>query len=253
VDDQRLGALVREVRQRRGWRQLDLARAAGVSDSLVSVVERGHLDTLALRTLRRVLGVLEIRLDLYGRWRGGDADRLLGARHSALHESVARYFRALAGWIEVPEVTFSIYGERGTIDILAWFPERRLLLIIELKSELIDVQGLLGQVDRYRRLAIDVARERGWYPVTTSVWVVLSDTTTNRRRVASHETVLRNALPANGRAMRTWLRDPHGSIAALSFWSDSNPGGIAWARCSRKRVYRGRLPSSTHGSAGREA
>jgi transcriptional regulator with XRE-family HTH domain len=57
MDDLRLGALVRAVRQHRGWRQLDLAAAAAVSASFVSLIERGHLDSVALRTLRRVLGV----------------------------------------------------------------------------------------------------------------------------------------------------------------------------------------------------
>src|SRR5690348_6812959 len=109
MDDLRIGALVREVRQQRGWRQVDLALAAAVSASLVSLIERGHFDTLALRTVRRVLAVLEIRLDIAGRWRGGDADRLLGARHSALHEALAQFFATLSGWIALPEVTFSIY------------------------------------------------------------------------------------------------------------------------------------------------
>lgn len=246
MDDLRLGALVRAVRRQRGWRQIDLAAAAAVSASLVSLIERGHFDTLALRTVRRVAAVLEIRLDLAGRWRGGDADRLLGARHSALHEAMARFFATLAGWIALPEVTFSVYGERGVIDILCWFPARRLLLVIELKTDLIDVQALLGQVDRYRRLAADIARERGWNPASTSVWVVFADTKTNRRRVAAHRSVLRSVFPADGHAMRRWLHAPQGSIAALSFWTDSNPGGVGRRIVPPKRVRLVRRHGPTH-------
>jgi transcriptional regulator with XRE-family HTH domain len=251
MDDLRIGALVRAVRQHRGWRQVDLALAAAVSASLVSLIERGHFDTLALRSVRRVLAVLDIRLDMNGRWRGGDADRLLGARHSALHESLAQFFATLAGWIALPEVTFSIYGERGVIDILCWFPGRRLLLVIELKTELVDVQALLGQTDRYFRLAAKIAKERGWNPVSTSVWVVFSDTKTNRRHVAQHATVLRSVLPADGHAMRAWLRDPHGSIKALSFWSESNPDGASHRIRPRKRVRLARNPRATHNAAAR--
>jgi hypothetical protein len=42
----------------------------------VSLIERGHLDTLSLRTMRRVAAVLDVRLDLVARWRGGELDRL---------------------------------------------------------------------------------------------------------------------------------------------------------------------------------
>jgi hypothetical protein len=53
-------------------------------------------------------------------------------------------------------------GERGIIDVLAWHAGRRCLLVIELKTELVDPAALLAQVDRYRRLALALARERGW-------------------------------------------------------------------------------------------
>ncbi len=61
-----------------------------------------------------------------------------------------------------PEVSFAVYGERGVIDILAWHPGERALLVIELKTEIVDIQDLIGTVDRKRRLARVVARDRGW-------------------------------------------------------------------------------------------
>ena len=63
-----------------------------------------------------------------------------------------------------PEVSFSIYGERGIIDILAWHPSRRMLLVIELKTEIVEVNEMLGTLDRRRRLAIDIARQAGLGP-----------------------------------------------------------------------------------------
>lgn len=36
----------------------------------------------------------------------------------------------------MPEVSFSIYGQRGVIDILAWHAATRSLLVIELKTEM---------------------------------------------------------------------------------------------------------------------
>ncbi|MEO6351024.1 MAG: helix-turn-helix transcriptional regulator, partial [Candidatus Limnocylindrales bacterium] len=149
MDDQRVGSIVRAIRHKRDWRQQDLAAAAGVSDTLISLVERGHCDAIPLRTLRRILAALDVRLELLPRWRGGDLDRLLNAGHSAMHESIAKFFAGLPGWVAIPEVSFAIYGERGVIDILAWFPARRILLVIELKTEIVDVQAAIEITDRY--------------------------------------------------------------------------------------------------------
>jgi transcriptional regulator with XRE-family HTH domain len=181
MDDQRFGATIRAIRIRRRLRQEDLAQLAGVSRATVSRLERGHLDTVSLASIRAVAKALDVRVDLMPRWRGGDLDRLLNARHSALHEQVARSFARLPGWLAEPEVSFAIHGERGIIDILAWHSARRALLVIELKTEIADVNELVGTIDRKRRLADKVARERGWdvgagvtTSATTSVWVIVA-------------------------------------------------------------------------------
>jgi transcriptional regulator with XRE-family HTH domain len=59
VDDVRAGRLIRALRLRLGWRQADLGVRAGVSQQEVSVLERGHIETVPLRTLRAVLRALE--------------------------------------------------------------------------------------------------------------------------------------------------------------------------------------------------
>lgn len=115
------------------------------------------------------------------------------------------------------EVSFSIYGERGVIDILAWHATSRVLLVIELKTEIVDFNELMGTFDRKCRLAAGVARSRGWDPVTTSAWVVVAESRSNRRSVAAHNAVLRAKYPADGRTMRGWLRRPGHRVDALSF------------------------------------
>ena len=220
MQDQRIGSAIRAVRRRRGWTQAELAGRARVSQALVSTVERGHLDTMSLRTLRRVAAALDIRVDLIARWRAGDLDRLLNARHSDLHELVARWFAAeLPEWVLAPEVSFAIYGERGVIDILAWHEPTRSLLVIELKTAIADVNELLGTMDRKKRLAAQVARDRGWDPLTVSQWLIVADTRTNRRRLDAHMAVIRNAFPAGTWAMRRWLRRPRDTIAAVTVWA----------------------------------
>lgn len=237
MDDQRFGSAVRSVRIRRGWRQLDLAARAGPSASTISRIEHGHFDRLSVASIRQVASALDIRVDLVARWRGGDLDRLLNARHSALHESVARMFgRDLPLWTIEPEVSFSVYGERGVIDIIAWQPEHRSLLVIELKTEIVDVNALVGGTDRKRRLANTVARDRGWEPDTVSIWVIVAAGRTNRARLAAHRAMLRAAYPADGRMIGAWLREPRERIAALSMWHDVHGGGAIGGLASIRRV-----------------
>ena len=236
MDDARFGAAIRAVRQRRGWRQQDLGVRAGVSDSTISRLERGHPGSFSLDTIRAVTAALDIRVDLVPRWRAGDLDRLLNARHSALHDLVARWFRdELPAWVLAPEVSFSIYGERGVIDIVAWHPGRRALLVIELKTDIADVNEMLGTLDRKRRLAREAVAERGWDPATVSVWLIVAGGRTNRARIAAHRAVLRAALPAGARAMRSWLRDPTGSIAGLSLWTTDGGRALVPVRRVRRR------------------
>ncbi len=217
VDDQRVGSVIRALRVRRDWRQSDLACAAGVSQTKVSRIERGHLGPLSVDSLRAVGAALDVRLDLVPRWRGGDLDRLMNARHSAMHEEVARMFAELPGWSVAPEVSFAVYAERGVVDVLAWHAATRTLLVVELKTELVDVQEVLGTLDRKRRLAPVIGRERGWVPAQVGTWLLFAESTTNRDRIRAHGTVLRAAYPAGALEMRRWLREPAGPIRALSF------------------------------------
>ena len=248
MDDLRFGSVIRLVRQRRGWRQVDLARRSGVSQSVISRLERGHIGPQSIDTVRRIAAVLDIRVDLMPRWRAGDLDRLLNRGHSALHEAVARMFRdELPAWVLAPEVSFAIYGERGVIDILAWHPGRRALLVVELKTDLADINELVGTFDRKRRLAREVAAARGWDPVTVSAWLIVSGSRTNRRRVGAHAAMLRAAFSDDGRAMRGWLRDPVRAVGALSFWTDSRAGTHRPTSRPVRRVRIGSGPTAERG------
>lgn len=236
MDDQRVGASFRAVRIRRGWRQSDVSKKAGVSIWLIRKIERGQLDGVRVGSLRRVGKALEVHVAMDVRWRGSELDRLLNARHSALHESVARYFSSLPGWVFEPEVSFAIYRDRGIIDILAWHGQRQALLLIELKTAVIDVQETVGTFDRKRRLARQIAAGRGWRPRIVGAWLVIADSATNRRRVAAHREMLRAAFPADGRTVRRWLREPGEDVRALSFWSEARSTASNPRIAPRQRV-----------------
>jgi transcriptional regulator with XRE-family HTH domain len=205
--DLELGRLVRALRRRRGWRQLDCAARASVHRSTWSLLERGHLDRLSLRCLRRCLDVLEIRLDLTPSWRGADLARLRDASHAALQ---ALWKRQLERWgCQVwVETSFNHFGEHGRVDILAWHPAHRVLVVVEVKTEIDDVQALLGTLDVKCRVAPIVVRRLGITPPAAVLpAIVLADGSTNRDR-------LRRLAPLfarfnlRGRAASAWLRNP---------------------------------------------
>lgn len=237
MDNVRLGRIFRAVRLRRRWRQTDVARRAAVSDLTVSRIERGHLDGCSVRIVMRIAAALEIQLDWQPRWRGGDLDRTLHAGHAALHEAAVKLLTARS-WVVAPEATFSIYGERGSIDILAFHARTGAVLVVELKTALVDIDGLLVAVDRYRRLAPRIAAERGWPATSVGAWVAVRDAPTNHRRLAQHVATLRAVFPDDGRRIVPWLRRPVGPVAALSFLSDRHTRSLSAASSGVARVRR---------------
>jgi len=236
VDIVRVGTICRALRIKKRWRQQDLGEKAGVTRSDVSRLERGHAGELDVNVVVRIVTALGGRLEFNVSWRGGELDRVLNARHSALHEAVARYFLRLPGWVFAPEVSFAVRGERGVIDILAWHAATRTLLVIELKTEIVDINELMGKVDRKRRLGVAVARERGWVPASVAVWVIVGESKTNRRRVQTHAATLRAAFPLDGRQIARWLRQPTGTLACLSFWPNAQTARTKSDLATVKRV-----------------
>lgn len=236
MDEVRIGNTLRVLRVRKRLRQIDVARRARVSRQLVGRMENGLAGRYPLDTLRAVASALGASVDARLRWRGAEIDRILSSAHAALHGSVAARLDRLSGWAWLPEVTFSHFGERGVIDILAWHAETRSLLIIELKTELVDPQELVATMHRRVRLGRKIAAQHDWHPVSVSAWVIVSSSRTEKRRLHQHNALLRRAFPADGRSMRRWLRQPQGSISALSFWTDVTPGGLGRGTRPTKRV-----------------
>jgi transcriptional regulator with XRE-family HTH domain len=243
VDDRRVGSSFRAIRMRLGLTQDELGIASATSRPIVGRIEQGRLNGVSLRALRRVATALDMDLNLSPRWRGGDLGRLLNARHSALHEAVAARFAALREWRIEPEVSYSIAGERGVIDLLAWHPGSRSLLVVELKTEIVDVNDLMGSMDRRVRLAPQIGGSRGWRPDTVACWVVVPDTRTNRRIAARHAVVLRAKFPDDGRRVAAWLREPAGVLRALGFLPTAAVASTGAAIGGTRHVRHGRSTS----------
>ncbi|MEK6721136.1 MAG: helix-turn-helix domain-containing protein [Chloroflexota bacterium] len=225
MDELRTGRLLRALRRRRRLRQVDVGSAAGVSQSPVSLIERGHLSSVSLRVLRRVFAAVDARVDAAVSWRGGSVDSLLDERHARVVGACAQSLARL-GWETQVEVTFNEYGERGSIDILGLRPTDGLALVVEIKTELTAIDDTIRRLDVKQRLVGGVVFDRyGWRPRTTSRLLVVLDTSTNRRRVSAHHGSLGTAFSDRGAAVRSWLRQPVGRLSGLSFSSGTNPRG----------------------------
>jgi transcriptional regulator with XRE-family HTH domain len=222
MNDQDIGRVVRAVRRNRGLRQSDVAELARVPQSVVSRLERGYLINLRLTNVRRVCEALEIALSFTVAWRGGQLARLMDQDHAAIVEWVVHELTRL-GWESLVEYTFSVYGERGSVDVIGWHAATRTLLIVEVKSRVVDQQDLFSSLDRKARLVPgQLARDRGWNPLAIGQILVLLESTFNREVVAGHRASFDSRLPQRARAIRRWLADPAGNL-----------GGVLFARRSR--------------------
>jgi transcriptional regulator with XRE-family HTH domain len=224
MDVIRLGRQYRMLRMRRRLRQDDVSERAEVSRSEVGRAERGEADRLRLSTLHRIATALGARLEIRLTWNGEALDRLLDAGHAALVEAIVARLK-IAGWECAVELSFSVWGERGSVDVLAFDPVSRTVLVVEVKSVVPDVQAMLMTLDRKARLAPELARQRGWNAVGVGRLLVIGESRTSRRRVEAHQAIFDAALPARGIAVRQWLRAPIGQlpIRGLIFLSSGRP------------------------------
>ena len=220
MDASRLAADVRLLRKRKGWTQARLAHEARVARWVVLAIEGGRAGRQPIERVVAVVVALGGRLSVRVLFQGEGLGRLRDARHAALVESIVRILQA-HGWLVATEVSFNIYGERGSIDVLAFHPGTAALLVIEVKSVVPDVGGMFMTFDRKARLASGIAlTQRGWEASTVSRLLVLPDQRTARRRVAQHAATFETAVPARNATVKRWLRRPTDALAGLLFLSE---------------------------------
>ena len=237
MDDVRVGRILRALRRRRGWTQKELGRRAKVSQQAVSLIERGHGERLSVETMRRVFAALDARWEPTVSWRGGDLDRLLDEKHARMVGEISRRL-ARVGWDVAIEVTYSDFGDRGSVDVLAARRDLQAMVVVEVKSELVAIESTLRKLDEKVRIAQgSLGRERfGFRPRFIGRLLVLPSNDTSRRRVARSSDVLEVAFPDRGGRVRSWLRAPGGDLAGILFVSITNPGGVTRAAGGSKRV-----------------
>src|SRR3954471_9422672 len=240
TDGLRLGRIARHIRLRLGWRQRDLGDRVGLSQGEISLFERGRIERMPVGTVRQILGGMDAELVLSVRWRGGDLDRLLDAGHARLCDDFAQLLHSDT-WEVAPEVSYSVFGERGSIDLLGWEPTTQTLLVTEVKTEVASVEGTFRKHDEKVRLSPAIAFERfGWSAAIVARLLVFPEHRTIRRQVEDKAGLFGRGYPARNVEVRRWLRNPRGALSGLLFLPDTNSARHGRGRVSRKRV---RVPS----------
>jgi transcriptional regulator with XRE-family HTH domain len=194
-----VGDAVRNLRTTIGWSQRELGRRAGVSQSMVCVVERGSLPDLTFSTAAALVtamgGRLVINVDAPYL---GDRERQRDPAHAMLSAHVVGRLRR-AGWDVRSEVEVGGDRSRGWIDVLAFHPASGVVLVIEIKTEIRDV----GQIERslgwYEREAWAAARRIGWQPSRVIGCLLLLATEANDVRVASNRASIQAGFPLRAR------------------------------------------------------
>jgi hypothetical protein len=132
-----------------------------VSGPTISRIERGILRGLPLGTVERIADALGASVDVTLRWEGEQLDRLIDAAHAFIQQQSAAILTS-GGWTVRPEVSFNHYGDRGRVDLLAYHGPTGVVLVIEVKGSLGDLQDALGRLDTKARLARSLADAAGW-------------------------------------------------------------------------------------------
>lgn len=237
VTDAQLGRSVRALRHRRNWTQAQLARRAKCSASTISRFERGRIGSCSVNLVRRVLEALDAWMLMKVIWRGGELDRLLDADHSTLQERwAARKHASAAGWASRTEVTYSVFGERGSIDDLSFHEQSGTLLVSELKTGIYSADATMAKLDEKVRLARGIARRFGWEARRVVPCLVVAEGRTNRKRIERHPAMF-GALHCRGWNARRWLADPSDLVGGLLIFENLSTGHrLHGRRAGRQRV-----------------
>lgn len=218
-------AALRALRKRRRWRQHDLGVRAGLSRDPVSRLERGRLAGVTIGSLDALATAVGATLVVDLRWQGADLDRLIDRQHAALQETVARRLTR-SGWMVRAEVSFNHYGDRGSCDLVAWHPREAIVLIVEVKSRLGNIQETLHRLDTKARLGHILAQQLGWpRPSSVARALVLREHGVTRRQLQRHASLFAS-YAIRGRSAVGWLQRPVAGHAAL-LWLQGSPDSAA--------------------------
>jgi transcriptional regulator with XRE-family HTH domain len=199
-------SISREARLELRLTQAEVADAVHVSRGYVAAIEAG--------TANPTLDVVE----RVGRFLGLDAELVLrrptlidpSRQRDLVHAGCVGYVdRRLgtSGWQTAREVEIVQARSHGWIDLLAFHPGTETVLVIEIKTRLLDLGLVERQLGWYARAAGDAARQRGWIPRRIASWLLVLASEEVDRVITTNRQLLEAAFPLRARGMLEWLSD----------------------------------------------
>lgn len=184
-----VGREIREARLARGLSQREVARAAAISQSRISRIERSSGRGATLVELSRIAGLVGLKL-----WVQcfPAVDGLRDTAQLRLLEAFSTRFSPIVTWRT--EVPMPMRGDLRAVDGLATVPGCR--IAVEAWMRLSDLQAQARAAELKRR---DLRADR--------LVVLLADTPHNRQMVRASGRALQQSFPLGTRAIMTALAD----------------------------------------------
>jgi hypothetical protein len=201
--------------------------APGRSIHFVRALEAGQAGHLSIDAVRAHFAQLGASVRITTWWNGAQLDRLIDSRHAAVVEALVSILRAY-DFATSTEVTYSEWGERGSIDVFGYNKIHNAAVIGEAKSEWGSIEETLRALSVKTRLAPAICRRTvGATPAAIATLLVFPEDSTSRRVARQVAETLDSALPAAGRQIRTWLRQPSGPLKGIWFLSNVRSDAVS--------------------------
>ena len=180
--------------------QAGLSHALGISRSHYATIEAGRANP-SIALVERIAEILGLRLDL----NAAPIVVVSGSKvRDAVHARCSAYVKRRlesAGWTVLRELEVFDGHLRGWIDLVAFDPRTRTLLVIEIKTSVDDIGRLERQVGWYTG-AVATAIPSSWQPVRVASWVLGLATNEVDQAIARHREVMEQAFPVRALRMR---------------------------------------------------
>jgi transcriptional regulator with XRE-family HTH domain len=194
------GRICRDRRLELDVTQASIAGAIGTSRGHYSMIEAGRVNVSAA-TMDRIAEALGIRLRVAStNVVAAMSQRPRDAVHALCVAYVARRLRA-AGWEVVRELEITDGRLHGWIDLVAFDPVTRTLLVVEVKTRIDDVGRLERQIGWYER-AVLRSLPSEWVPAGVGTWVLALASAEVDEAVGDHRAAFADALPGRAQEMR---------------------------------------------------
>jgi transcriptional regulator with XRE-family HTH domain len=202
-----LARFCRDSRTALGRSKAEVAAAIGVSATYVDQIERGRANP-TIDVVDRLVKALGLEVTFRPPIVVGDL-RQRDLVHARCSGYVSRRLLTM-GWLTAREAEIAHSRSHGWVDLLAFDPRSRTLLIIEIKTVLDDLGAIERQIGWYEREARVLARQRGWTAHRVVAWLLVLATDEVDARLRANRTAIDQAFPVRAAAMTARLADTGG-------------------------------------------